>query len=224
MREPVALSWSGGKDSALALHALRNGDQFDVTVLLTSVTAEYDRISIHGVRRALLVQQAAALGLPWIEIRLEPSSSNEAYEVAFRSALQVLLERYPSVRRIAFGDLFLREVRDYRDRLLSGTNFSGIYPLWNEPTSDLAERVIDAGFEATLVCTDNTQIAPRFAGRRFDRALLSELPADVDPCGENGEFHTFVHGGPLFLDAIQVISGDTVERDGRFTYHDLLPA
>ena len=224
MREPVALSWSGGKDSALALHALRNGDQFDVTVLLTSVTAEYDRISIHGVRRALLVQQAAALGLPWIEIRLEPSSSNEAYEVAFRSALQVLLERYPSVRRIAFGDLFLREVRDYRDRLLSGTNFSGIYPLWNEPTSDLAERFIDAGFEATLVCTDNTQIAPRFAGRRFDRALLSELPADVDPCGENGEFHTFVHGGPLFLDAIQVISGDTVERDGRFTYHDLLPA
>ena len=224
MREPVALSWSGGKDSALALHALRNGDQFDVTVLLTSVTAEYDRISIHGVRRALLVQQAAALGLPWIEIRLEPSSSNEAYEVAFRSALQVLLERYPSVRRIAFGDLFLREVRDYRDRLLSGTNFSGIYPLWNEPTSDLAERFIDAGFEATLVCTDNTQIAPRFAGRRFDRALLSELPADVDPCGENGEFHTFVHGGPLFLDAVQVISGDTVERDGRFTYHDLLPA
>ena len=224
MREPVALSWSGGKDSALALHALRNGDQFDVTVLLTSVTAEYDRISIHGVRRALLVQQAAALGLPWIEIRLEPSSSNEAYEVAFRSALQVLLERYPSVRRIAFGDLFLREVRDYRDRLLSGTNFSGIYPLWNEPTSDLAERFIDAGFEATLVCTDNTQIAPRFAGRRFDRALLSELPAEVDPCGENGEFHTFVHGGPLFLDAIQVISGDTVERDGRFTYHDLLPA
>ena len=224
MREPVALSWSGGKDSALALHALRNGDQFDVTVLLTSVTAEYDRISIHGVRRALLVQQAAALGLPWIEIRLEPSSSNEAYEVAFRSALQVLLERYPSVRRIAFGDLFLREVRDYRDRLLSGTNFSGIYPLWNEPTSDLAERFINAGFEATLVCTDNTQIAPRFAGRRFDRALLSELPADVDPCGENGEFHTFVHGGPLFLDAVQVISGDTVERDGRFTYHDLLPA
>ena len=224
MREPVALSWSGGKDSALALHALRNGDQFDVTVLLTSVTAEYDRISIHGVRRALLERQVAALGLPWIEIRLEPTSSNEAYEAAFRSALQVLSERYPSVRRIAFGDLFLRDVRDYRDRLLDSTKFSGIYPLWNEPTSDLAERFIDAGFEATLVCTDNTQVAPRFAGRRFDRALLSELPADVDPCGENGEFHTFVHGGPLFLDAVQVMSGDTVERDGRFTYHDLLPA
>ena len=224
MREPVALSWSGGKDSALALHALRSGDQFDVTVLLTSVTAEYDRISIHGVRRALLERQVAALGLPWIEIRLEPTSSNEAYEAAFRSALQVLSERYPSVRRIAFGDLFLRDVREYRDRLLDSTKFSGIYPLWNEPTSDLAERFIDAGFEATLVCTDNTQVAPRFAGRRFDRALLSELPAEVDPCGENGEFHTFVHGGPLFLSAVQVISGDTVEREGRFTYHDLLPA
>ena len=224
MREPVALSWSGGKDSALALHALRNGDQFDVTVLLTSVTAEYDRISIHGVRRALLERQVAALGLPWIEIRLEPTSSNEAYEAAFRSALQVLSERYPSVRRIAFGDLFLRDVREYRDRLLDSTKFSGIYPLWNEPTSDLAQRFIDAGFEATLVCTDNTQVAPRFAGRRFDRALLSELPAEVDPCGENGEFHTFVHGGPLFLSAVQVISGDTVEREGRFTYHDLLPA
>ena len=224
MREPVALSWSGGKDSALALHALRSGDQFDVTVLLTSVTTEYERISIHGVRRALLEQQVAALGLPWIEIRLEPTSSNEAYEAAFRSALQVLSERYPSVRRIAFGDLFLRDVREYRDRLLDSTKFSGIYPLWNEPTAVLAQRFIDAGFEATLVCTDNTQVAPRFAGRRFDRALLSELPAEVDPCGENGEFHTFVHGGPLFLSAVQVISGDTVEREGRFTYHDLLPA
>ncbi|MEP6729786.1 MAG: ATP-binding protein [bacterium] len=223
MRSPIALSWSGGKDSALALHWLREGTEFDVQVLLTSVTAEYDRISIHGVRRALLEQQAAALGLPLIEVRLEPRSSNEQYEAAFRAALVVLSERHPAVTRIAFGDLYLRDVRAYRDSLLAGTGFSGLYPLWDQPTSELAERFIDDGFAATLVCVDNTQLASSFAGRRFDRALLAALPSGADPCGENGEFHTFVHDGPIFSAPIIVSAGETIVRDERFTYHDLVP-
>ena len=218
----IALSWSGGKDSALALQALRaSGEQ--VVALLTSVTREYDRVSIHGVRRTLLDVQAAALGLPLIEIVLEPASSDAAYRRAFLDALGVLAERHPEVRRIAFGDLYLRDVREYRDRLLADTPFGGTYPLWERPTRALAESFIADGFRATLVCVDETQLDPRFAGRAFDDRLLNELPASVDPCGENGEFHTFVHDGPIFEHPIGIVRGEVVRRDGRFTYCDLLP-
>lgn len=223
-REPIALSWSGGKDSALALHALRERPDCEVTALLTSVTSEYDRVSIHGVRRALLERQVERLGLPLVVVALEPRSSNEAYEAAFHRALGELAAQQPTLTRIAFGDLYLREVRDYRDRLLSTTPFTGLYPLWDLPTRDLAERFIDAGFGATLVCTDNTQIDPAFAGRAFDHALLGDLPPTADPCGENGEFHTFVHAGPIFRDPIPVVHGETIVRDERFTYRDLREA
>ena len=222
-RIQVALSWSGGKDSALALQHLRNGAEYEVVALLTSVTREYDRVSIHGVRRVLLEAQASALGLPLIEIALEPKSSDAAYQRAFLDALTELAARHPTVRHIAFGDLYLHDVRDYRDRLLAGTTYRGLYPLWERPTRALAESFIADGFAATLVCIDETQLDASFAGRRFDRALLEALPASVDPCGENGEFHTFVHGGPIFARPIPVVHGEIVRRENRFTYCDLLP-
>lgn len=224
VKTPVVLSWSGGKDSALALHHLRSGGEHEVVALLTSVTREYDRVSIHGVRRALLEAQAAALGLPLIEVGLEAKSSDAAYQRAFLDALEVVAQRHPAVRHIAFGDLYLRDVRAYRDRLLAGTAYRGLYPLWERPTRALAESFGADGFEATLVCVDETQLDARFAGRRFDRALLAELPPSADPCGENGEFHTFVHGGPIFSQPIAVAIGDIVRREERFTYCDLLPA
>ena len=220
--QPIALSWSGGKDSALALQQLRAGGEHEVVALLTSVTREYDRVSIHGVRRTLLEAQAAALGLPLLEVWLEPKSSDAAYQRAFLDALDVVAERYPAVNHIAFGDLYLRDVRDYRDRLLAGTRYRGLYPLWERPTRAFAESFIADGFEATLVCVDETQIDSRFAGRRFDRALLADLPDSADPCGENGEFHTFVHGGPIFSHPIDVVPGEIVRREERFMYCDLV--
>ena len=221
-RQPVALSWSGGKDSALALHALRDSTDYEVTALITSVTQGYDRISIHGVRRSLLERQADAVGLPLVEVILEPSSSDAAYQEAFLRGLAELGRLQPQVAHVAFGDLYLADVRAYRDRLLSATAYRGLYPLWEQPTRALAERFISAGFIATLVCTDNTQIDPSFAGRSFDRALLAALPSSADPCGENGEFHTFVSAGPIFSAPVTHMKGQTVTRDGRFTYCDLL--
>jgi len=224
MKTQIVLSWSGGKDSSIALQHLRASDECEVVALLTSVTRGYDRVSIHGVRRTLLEAQAAALGLPLIEVWLEPKSSDAAYQRAFLDALEVVAERHPAVKHIAFGDLYLRDVRDYRDRLLADTPYRGLYPLWERPTRALAESFVADGFEATLVCVDETQIHARFAGRRFDHALLAELPTSADPCGENGEFHTFVHGGPIFSRPIAVVPGEVVRREGRFSYCDLLPS
>jgi uncharacterized protein (TIGR00290 family) len=221
-RRPVALSWSGGKDSMLALHALGTSADYQVTALMTSVTREYDRISIHGVRRSLLLRQAEALGLPLVEVALEPKSSDEAYRAAFLRGLDELGRIQPEIEHVAFGDLYLADVRAYRDQLLATTSYRGIYPLWGESTRQLAERFIDAGFTATLVCVDNTQIDPSFAGRSFDRAMLADLPATADPCGENGEFHTFVSGGPLFSGPIAIARAEVVTRDTRFTYCDLI--
>ena len=223
MTTPVALSWSGGKDSALTLQALRASGEYDVTALITSVTRGYERISIHGVRRSLLEQQAVALGLPLVEVTLEPACSNEDYQAAFLRGLTELSARQPGIAHLAFGDLYLADVRDYRDRMLAPTSFRGVYPLWQRPTDRLAEEFIAAGFRATLVCTDDTQVDPSFAGRQFDRALLADLPATADPCGENGEFHTFVWDGPIFTRPVPFTRGEIVQRDGRFTYCDLLP-
>jgi uncharacterized protein (TIGR00290 family) len=219
--EPIALSWSGGKDSALALQALRADPRYAVVALLTSVTREYDRISIHGVRRTLLEAQLAAIDLPLIEIGLAPQSSNDAYETAFLDAVQRLQSAHSGVRRIAFGDLFLEDVRAYREALLARAGVSGVYPLWGLETGALARRFVADGFEAHLVCVDTTQLDGAFAGRRFDASLLEDLPASVDPCGERGEFHTFVSAGPVFTTPIPVTCGEVVLRDGRFAYCDL---
>ncbi len=221
--EPIVLSWSGGKDSALALAALRADPRFDVVALLTTVTAGYDRISIHGVRRSLLERQIEALRLPLHEIELQPSSSNEQYEAALERGLQDIRRRYPGVRRVAFGDLFLEDVRRYREDRLPRLGFECVFPIWGRPTSRLAEEFIDAGFEARLVCVDTTQLDARFAGRAFDRGLLADLPPDVDRCGERGEFHTFVAAGPIFNAPVTYAVGERVLRDDRFMYCDLLP-
>ena len=224
MVEQVILSWSGGKDSSLALAALQRDPRVRVVGLLTSVTRGYDRVSIHGVRRALLEAQVAAIGLPLFEVVLEPACSNSAYEQAFLAALEQARELHPGVRHVAFGDLFLEDVRAYRERLVARGGYEAIFPLWGENTRGLAERFVADGFGAHLVCVDTSQLSSDFAGREFDRALLGELPAEVDPCGERGEFHTFVWRGPILATEIPVRTGEVILREGRFAFCDLLPA
>lgn len=221
---PIALSWSGGKDSALTLAALRADPSVDVVALLTSVTLGYDRISVHGVRRSLLRAQARAAGIPLQEIVLQPNSSNESYDQAVAFALGALQETHPGLRTVAYGDLFLEDVRRYREDRLGPLGFTGSFPLWGRPTRELAEEFVDRGFEARLVCVDTTQLDAAFAGRAFDRRLLADLPSAVDACGERGEFHTFVSNGPIFGAPIAYAIGDVVMRENRFAYCDLLPA
>lgn len=223
MPEPLILSWSGGKDSALALDALRASGEHDPIVLLTSVTAEYGRIAIHGVRRGLLRAQADALGLPLHEFELRPACSNAEYEAAFATALGAVRGRW-GARRIAFGDLFLEDVRRYREERVTPLGFEPLFPLWGRDTAALAGTFVERGFEARLVCVDTTQLDASFAGRAYDAALLADLPASVDPCGERGEFHTFVSAGPGFRHPVAYDVGEVVLRDGRFAYCDLLPA
>lgn len=222
--ETVVMSWSGGKDSALALAQLRTQNGIDVVGLLTSVTRGYDRVSIHGVRRTLLEAQARSLDLPVYEIALEPNGSNEAYEAAFRSAVERVKAAHPSLSRIAFGDLFLSDVRAYREQLVASVDLEPIFPLWERDTRQLAEHFIDLGYRARLVCVDTTQLEAAFAGRPFDADLLKELPATVDPCGERGEFHTFVSDGPILAEPVACVTGEVVVRDGRFAYCDLIEA
>src|SRR6185503_2971728 len=168
----------------------------EVAGLITTVTRGYERVSIHGVRRALLESQAASLGLPLFQVELEPRSSNEAYEAAFLAGLDKVRAARPDARYMAFGDLYLADVREYRERLLQSTDFAPLFPLWGRNTRALADEFIASGFQATLVCVDTQQLSGSFAGNAFDAALLDTLPASADPCGEGGEFHTFVSAGP----------------------------
>jgi uncharacterized protein (TIGR00290 family) len=220
--EPVVLSWSSGKDSALTLGALLEDSGVEPVALLTSVTEGYDRVSIHGVRRELLHAQARAIGLPLHEIRLQPASSNAAYDAAFAQALGELRSTYPGIRRIAFGDLFLDDVRVYREERLAAAGWEGVFPLWGRSTASLARAFVDRGYAARLVCVDTTLLSADFAGRVYDATLLAELPAGVDPCGERGEFHTFASYGPGFDAPVEYHVGDVVIRDSRFAYCDLL--
>jgi uncharacterized protein (TIGR00290 family) len=218
-REPVLLAWSGGKDSALALDALRADASVRVEALVTTVTADYERISMHGVRRTLLAAQAESVGLPLIEARIPVRASNDAYEAAFAAALAPARAR--GVTRVAYGDLFLHDVRDYRVRQLGELGMSTLFPLWLRDTTVLARDFVARGFEAVLVCVDPAKLDPSFAGRSFDAALLRDLPSAVDPCGENGEFHTFVCNGPGFAHRVPIAVGPVVRRDG-FVFCDLV--
>jgi uncharacterized protein (TIGR00290 family) len=222
MPEPLILSWSGGKDSTLALAALRASGEHDPIVLLTSVTAGYERIAIHGVRRELLRAQAAALGLPLHEFELRPECGIAEYEAAFTAALLAVRERY-GANRIAFGDLYLEDVRRYREERVAPLGFEPLFPLWGMDTTALAGDFVARCFTARLVCVDTTQLDASFAGRAYDERLLAELPAAVDPCGENGEFHTFVSGGPGFASLVEYDVGEVVLRMERFAYCDLVP-
>lgn len=221
VEKSVVLSWSGGKDSALALDALSRAPEVKVVGLLTSVTSSYDRVSVHGIRRSMLEAQVERLGLPLFEVSLNPRCTNDEYEAAFRTALEEIRRELPDVRHIAFGDLFLEDVRGYRERLLAGSGFGPLFPIWGLDTASLARRFIADGFSARLVCVDTTQLDATFAGRAFDEQLLADLPATVDPCGERGEFHTFVSGGPPFSEAIPYRVGETVLREGRFMFCDI---
>lgn len=221
-RIPIVLSWSGGKDSMLALARLRADPRYDVVALLTAVTDGYERISIHGVRRAVLDAQLTALGVPGAVLRLPAQSDNATYERAFAAALDDLARRHPGLAAIAFGDLYLEDVRAYRERLVGGLGWNRVYPLWGADTTSLARAIVDAGYRAVLTCVDTTQLDARFAGRDYDHTLLDELPASVDPCGERGEFHTLVYDGPGFAAPLPIRRGECVLREARFQYCDVL--
>jgi uncharacterized protein (TIGR00290 family) len=218
MSEPVLLSWSGGKDSALALHALRQTPGVEVAGLLTTVTEDYDRISMHGVRRTLLEQQAAAAGLPLHVVLVPRECTNEIYEERMTAVLTGI--RDAGVRRVAFGDLFLEDLRAYRESRLAAFGMEALFPLWGRDTAALAREFLRLGFAAVLVCVDTESLSAGFAGRSFDEDLLRDLPPGVDPCGENGEFHTFVHAGPIFRAPVPCRRGPIEDR-GRFHYCDL---
>jgi uncharacterized protein (TIGR00290 family) len=217
----VALSWSGGKDSALALWVMREEMGVEPAALLTTITEDYDRVSMHGVRSELVRAQAEAAGLPLVEVGIPAACVNEVYEERIGAALAA--PPLADLPAMAFADLFLEDIRAYREARLAPVGREAIFPLWGRDTTALAARFVEAGFEATICCLDPQRLDPSFAGRRFDRSFLADLPASVDPCGENGEFHTFVHAGPIFAAPIAVELGETQTREG-FVFTDLLPA
>jgi uncharacterized protein (TIGR00290 family) len=218
---PVALAWSGGKDSSLALAALQADPTLEVVALLTTITRDFDRISMHGVRRSVLEAQVAALGLPLVEATIPAAASNVIYEEAMVTALAELRRGYPHLHHLAFGDLFLEEVRGYRERILPPLGWTPLFPLWGRDTGALARDFIASGFRAILTCVDTEQLDAGFSGREFDAPLLAELPETVDPCGERGEFHTCVFDGPIFSHPLTLRVGERVRRDGRFEYCDV---
>jgi uncharacterized protein (TIGR00290 family) len=214
------LAWSSGKDSAWALHTVRQSEEFDVVALLTTVNRTHQRVAMHAVRESLLEMQAAETGLPLVKVPIPSPCSNEIYEQAMGVAMAQA--RTEGVRHVIFGDLFLEDVRAYRENKLAACGMIPIFPLWGRDTRRLAEEMLAAGLSAHLTCVDPRKLDRVFAGRRFDQALLGALPRQVDPCGENGEFHTFASAGPMFRRAIPLTLGEIVERDG-FVFADLLP-
>ena len=219
--EAIAMCFSGGKDSSLALWEIRRERTYVVRTLLTTVNAEYGRVSMHGVRRGLLRAQADAIGIPMTEVPVPRVCTNAVYEREMGAAFARL--QAAGIRRVAFGDIFLEDLRTYREEQLAASMLEGFFPLWKQDTWKLARRFIQAGFKAVLVCVNLKVLDSTFAGRRFDEALLSDLPPGVDPCGENGEFHTFVYDGPIFRRSVRVSTGEVVQRDS-FAFCDLLSA
>jgi uncharacterized protein (TIGR00290 family) len=219
MKPRLWLSWSSGKDSAWALHALRRQDDYEICGLLTTINATAARVAMHAVRETLLERQAAATGLPLIKVPIPYPCPNEAYEAAMTGAIARAKDDGVSV--MAFGDLFLEDVRRYRVEKLAPTGIDPVFPIWGIPTDRLARDMVAAGLRARVTCVDPKQLDPKFAGRVFDDSFLDDLPDGVDPCGENGEFHSFAFAGPMFAAPINVVPGETVERDG-FVFTDLM--
>jgi len=217
--QDVLFCWSGGKDSAMALHTLRAAGDCRVTALLTTVTEEYDRISMHGVRRALLERQAESLGLPLHPVLIPPQCINAIYEERMKEALAMHFAR--GVRRVAFGDIFLEDLRVYREKNLAQIGMQAVFPIWKRDTRELAREFVRLDFRAITVCVDPRVLDTSFAGRELDESFFADLPPGVDPCGENGEFHTFVFDGPVFRTPIAIRVGEKVLRDG-FCFCDLL--
>ncbi len=221
MPTKTVMAWSGGKDSACALWRLQESGRHAVTGLLTTLTEGFGRISMHGVRQELLAAQADALDLPVYEVWIPQGASNAAYEERMGAAVSQMLA--DGVEAVAFGDLFLEDVRAYREKMLAPTGLEPVFPLWGAPTAALARRVIADGFRAVLACVDPRAVPAEFAGREYDEALLEDLPPEADPCAERGEFHTFVYDAPNFAAPIAITRGEVVDREG-FVFADLMPA
>ncbi len=217
-RTKILLSWSSGKDSAWSLHVLRHQPELEVVGLMTTVNQVYQRVAMHAVRLELLEAQAQAVDVPLWTIPIPSPCSNEDYETAMHAAMA--RAKREGIGGIAFGDLFLEDIRRYREEKLRDTGISLVFPIWGIPTEKLAREMIGAGLRARLTCVDPKQISPSFAGREFDAALLAELPAGADPCGERGEFHTFAYDGPMFREPVKIQLGEIVEREG-FVFADL---
>jgi len=217
----VLVSWSSGKDSALALYEVLQGGEYEVSALLTTVTEAYDRISMHGVRNVFLEQQAHSLGFPLERVLISKDASNEEYESRMHRLLSIY--QHAGVRSVAFGDIFLEDVRNYREGNLAKLGMNGLFPLWKRDTHELVRSFIHLGFKAVVTCVDTNALGRQFVGRHIDEQFLSDLPSGVDPCGENGEYHSFVYDGPLFRERIRFTTGEVVLRENRFAYMDLLP-
>jgi uncharacterized protein (TIGR00290 family) len=218
-RAKAWLSWSSGKDSAWALHVVRERGELDVVALLTTVNEAFGRVAMHGVREALVDAQAERAGLPLVKVPIPYPCPNDAYERAMAAAME--RARGEGVTHVVFGDLFLEDIRQYREQQLARCGMTPVFPLWRLDTAELARRMVAEGLEGWLACIDPRKLDRRFAGRKFDARLLEELPAGIDPCGEYGEFHTFASAGPMFRSTIAVETGEVVEREG-FLYTDLL--
>ena len=218
--DPILFCWSGGKDSAMALHALLQQQQFRVTALLTTITEGYDRISMHGVRHELLLQQAESIGLPLHEVRIPPLCVNPIYEARMEQALRAHYDQ--GVRKVAFGDIFLEDLRAYREKNLARIGMTALFPIWKRNTRELIRYFHEQHFRAIAACVDSKVLDPSFAGRELNESFFRDLPPHADPCGENGEFHTFVFDGPIFQFPIPIRAGEVVNRDG-FIFCDLLP-
>jgi len=220
----VLLSWSGGKDAAWTLHVLRQHDDIEVVGLLTTITEGYERIAMQGIRVDVLHAQARAAALPVVEARMPQRADNATYEATFAGALTEARARWPDLRHVAFGDLFLADIRRYREALCARLGWTPLFPLFGSDTAALARDMLRGGLRADVCCVDTQQLDASFSGRMFDSDLLETLPAGVDPCGENGEFHTCVSAGPMFRTPLALERGETVLRDGRFAYTDFILA
>lgn len=218
----AVLSWSGGKDSTAALHEARRSGRWEVAALLTTVTAGHDRVSVHGVRRSLLEAQARSLGLALATAEIPPGASNPVYQARISEALGHFQDQ--AIQTVLFGDLFLEDIRRYREHLVEPLGMQAEFPLWGRDTRALSGQLLAWGYRAVLVCVDTQVLPPEFAGRAYDAALLRDLPPGVDPCGENGEFHTFVFDGPAFREPVRWAGGERLRRDARWEFFDLVPA
>ncbi len=220
MSKQIILSWSSGKDSAWTLYQLQQDPDYEVVGLVTTVNQKYQRVAMHGVREQILQQQADATGLPLHTLNIPSPCTNKEYETVMQKFITVMQKN--KIEYMAFGDLYLDDIRQYRIKQLEGTGITPVFPLWLKPTRELAEAMIEGGLEATITCIDPKKISSRFAGRYFNLDFINDLPDSIDPCGENGEFHSCVHNGPMFNHPISVTTGEVVERDN-FVFADLIP-
>lgn len=219
MKPKALISWSSGKDAAWALHRARQAGEYEIVGALTTITENFDRVSMHGVRREILEAQLAAAGLPLFPVRIPSPCPNEIYEARMGEAIAAA--RANGVTKIVFGDLYLEDIRAYREEKLRGSGIEAVFPLWQQPTGQLAREMIASGLQARVACLDPKKMPRDLAGKEFDEELLAALPPNVDPCAENGEFHTCVTGGPMFSKNLEVKTGEVVERDG-FVFADLM--